>query len=118
MPFPKSAQSKGGQRSATETQKAAARKWARENEPWKKSTGPQSGLGKTVSSGNAIKAVYQNLIKSWEHDDFAAECLKAEAVFAEFDEVFKSGGLQELNVITYENKDGDRIIRRYVVQVK
>ncbi len=118
MSFPKSAQRKGGQRPATESQKAAARKWMHENKPWEKSAGPQSVLGKAVSSGNAIKAVYQNLIKSWECDDFDAECLKAEAVFVEFDEVFKSGGLQELNVITYENKDGDRIIRRYVVQVK
>lgn len=89
-----------------------------ENQPWKKSTGPQSVLGKESSCGNAIKAVYQNLIKSWECDDFDAECLKAEAVFAEFDEVFRNGELRELNVITYENKDRDRIIRRYVVQVK
>ena len=118
MGFPKISQRKGGRRPSTETQKAAARKWMQENKPWKKSTGPKSILGKECSCGNAVKAVYQNLIKSWECDDFDRECLKVEAIFAEFDEVFRNGGLQELNLITYENKDGNRIIRRYVAQVK
>ncbi|MBA2750140.1 MAG: hypothetical protein H0U45_15790 [Tatlockia sp.] len=101
MPFSKSAQIKGGRRLATESQKAVARKWMRENQPWKKSTGPKSILGKEVSCGNAIRAVYQNLIKSWECDDFDFECLKAEAVFAEFDQVFRNGGLEQLNVALY-----------------
>ena len=48
---------------------------------------PKTLLGKTVTSGNAIKATYVHLIKSWE-SNFATECLEAELVIAEFEEAF------------------------------
>ena len=117
MPFPKSAQRKGGQRPATETQKMAARRWMHENKPWEKSTGPQSLLGKTVSSGNAIRAAYVHLIKSWE-SNFAAECLEAESVIAEFEQAFRNRELQMLDYYSEQTEDGDRLVRRYVVHIK
>jgi len=117
MPFPKSAQRKGGQRPATETQKMAARRWMHQNKPWEKATGPQSLLGKTVSSGNAIRAAYVHLIKSWE-SNFAAECLEAESVIAEFEQAFRNRELQMLDYYSEQTEDGDRLVRRYVVHIK
>ena len=117
MPFPKSAQRKGGQRPATETQKMADRRWMHENKPWEKSTGPQSLLGKTVSSGNAIRAAYVHLIKSWK-SNFAAECLEAESVIAEFEQAFRNREMRILDVYYEQKKDGERVVRRYVIHVE
>ena len=88
-----------------------------ENKPWEKSTGPQSLLGKTVSSGNAIRAAYVHLIKSWE-SNFAAECLEAESVIAEFEEAFRNREMRILNIYYEQKKDGERVVRRYVIHVE
>jgi hypothetical protein len=51
MPFPKTAQSKGGKATASDYQKAIARETILRNEPWQKSTGP-----KTVEGQDAVTA--------------------------------------------------------------
>jgi len=117
MPFSKSAQTKGSKRPATESQKAAARKWMQENKPWTKSTGPKSALGKEISAGNAIRAAYVHLIKSWECD-FVAECSEAESVITEFEQAFRNREIGVLDVYYQQNQDGEHMVRRYVVHIE
>ena len=73
-------------------------------------------LGKTVTSGNAIKATYVHLIKSWE-SNFAAECLEAESVIAEFEQAFCNREIRVIDVYYEENRDGNHVVRRYVIHV-
>lgn len=74
MPFSKSAQRRGGRRSATDSQKQAAREWALKNKPWLKSSGPKSTQGKAISCLNAHKPFFRRVIKSSEVADFEREC--------------------------------------------
>ncbi len=53
MPFPKTAQRRGGKHPASEHQKVTARMWTLANEPWLKSSGPKTTLGLCVSSQNS-----------------------------------------------------------------
>lgn len=53
MAYPRTAQRLGGRAPATESQKQAARNWTVDNEPWRKSSGPVTALGRCVSSQNS-----------------------------------------------------------------
>lgn len=86
MPFPKSAQVKGGKAAATEFQKQAARLWMQTHRPWERSPGPKSSLGKLTSRYNALKpGIYRKFVKSWETEDFEAACQEIEAAIAAFE---------------------------------
>jgi hypothetical protein len=117
MTFPKSAQIKGGLRKATESQKLAARQWMLKNQPWLKSTGPSTILGKFSSSLNAFKPEYSYLIESWKCD-FQAECVIAEAMISRYEEAFANQELSFLSSQIIEQKDGDRVSRRYVIHAR
>ena len=68
MPFSKSAQSKGGKAPASDRQKEAARATIARTQPWKKSTGPKTRLGKVVSSQNPIKSARRWKLRSSDPD--------------------------------------------------
>lgn len=80
MPLTQKIRIKGGQCPASEFQKTVARETILKTQPWKKSTGAKSKRGKGVSSQNASKGGkgkfhFRRLVKSWEVENFAAECL-------------------------------------------
>ena len=52
MPFPKSAQSKGGRAAASDRQKTIAKQTIMETRPWEKSTGPTTQEGLQAVTGN------------------------------------------------------------------
>lgn len=86
MPFSKEAQRRGGSRPATQSQKEAARRWALENRPSKRSTGPRTPEGKATSYTNVIKrGIYQKWVASWRVDNFEAACQEEEAAIAAFE---------------------------------
>ena len=117
MTFPKSAQIKGGRAKATESQKLAARQWMLKNQPWLKSTGPKTILGKFASCSNAFKAEYSYSIKSWECD-FESECAIAEAMILRYEAAFTNRELSFLSSQFIEQKDGDHVSRCYVVHAR
>ena len=64
MPFSKSAQSKGGKAPASDRQKQIAKETIARTQPWKKSSGPKTQLGKVVSSQNPFKAARRWKLRS------------------------------------------------------
>ena len=52
MPFPKSAQIKGGRAAASDRQKTIAKQTIMETRPWEKSTGPETQEGLQATTGN------------------------------------------------------------------
>lgn len=74
MPFTRQAQSRGGKRPATATQKQAAREWAVQHHPWQKSTGPVTDQGKAIASCNARKSYFSRRIKASQFPDFEQQC--------------------------------------------
>ena len=68
MPFSKSAQSNGGKAPASDRQKEVARATIARTQPWKKSTGPKTRLGKVVSSQNPIKSARRWKLRSSDPD--------------------------------------------------
>ena len=52
MPFPKSAQRKGGKAAASDRQKTIAKQTIMETRPWEKSTGPATQEGLQATTGN------------------------------------------------------------------
>jgi len=74
MPFNRQAQSRGGKRPATATQKQAASEWMLEHRPWEKSTGPVTDQGKAIASFNAHKTYFRRRIKASQFPDFEQQC--------------------------------------------
>ncbi|MBN8564073.1 MAG: hypothetical protein J0L70_26405 [Leptolyngbya sp. UWPOB_LEPTO1] len=109
MPFPKSAQSKGGKAPASAVQKQAAREWVQQHRPWRNSTGARSPLGKLSVKYNAVlPGSYKRFVKSWE-EDFEQGCLEAEqAIFAfEADRRLYPADYASLQVKRYQGQDGN-----------
>lgn len=109
MPFPKSAQSKGGKAPASAVQKQTAREWMQQNRPWRNSTGARSPLGKLSVKYNAVlPGSYKRFVKSWE-EDFEQGCLEAEQAIAAFeaDRRVYPADYDALRVKRYQGQDGN-----------
>lgn len=107
MPFPKSAQCKGGRVPATAFQKQTARAWVQRHQPWRNSTGPKSPLGRIIARYNAVSpGAYNRFVKSWE-EDFEQGCLEAEQAIAAFevDRVLNPLEYHSLQVKRYQGQD-------------
>ncbi|MBW4527705.1 MAG: hypothetical protein KME18_21385 [Phormidium tanganyikae FI6-MK23] len=107
MPFPKSAQSKGGKAPASACQKQTARAWLQQHQPWSDSTGPKSQLGKISAKYNAVRpGAYQRFVKSWK-EDFEQGCLEAEQAIAAFevDQALHPADYDSLTVKRYWGQD-------------
>lgn len=84
MPFPKSAQSKGGKAPASAVQKQTVREWVQQHRLWRNGTGAKSPLGKLNPKYNAVRPdSYKRFVKSWE-EDFEQDCLETEQAISAF----------------------------------
>lgn len=107
MPFPKSAQSKGGKAPASAVQKQTAREWMQQHRPWRNSTGARSPLGKLSAKYNAVRpGSYKRFVKSWE-EDFEQGCLEAEQAISAFeaDQRLHPSDYDALQVKRYQGQD-------------
>lgn len=52
------------------------------HQPWQRSTGPKSPLGKLSSRYSKSNGIFRRFVKSWEVEDFDYACREAEAAIA------------------------------------
>lgn len=124
MPFPRSAQVKGGKAPSTESQKAAAKAWAIANCPWQNSTGPRTPEGKAITSSNPERAYFKRTVKFWQCPDlaaFEAECSQIERAIGRMREVVEAlppgRGFEFSSLKRTSPKSSDRPWKRYTVRI-
>ena len=108
MPFPKSAQSKGGRAAASDRQKTIAKQTILKTKPWEKSTGPTSQEGLQAVTGNVRLESLLRFGFVFESKDLAAKARRAFlARVKELHKYLKSQGLGVVNCLVTENRYND-----------
>jgi len=108
MPFPKSAQSKGGRAAASDRQKTIARETILETRPWEKSTGPTTQEGLQAVTGNVRLESILRFGCVFESKDSAVEARRAFlARVKELHQHLKSQNLGVVNCLVTETRYND-----------
>ena len=108
MPFPKSAQRKGGKAAASDRQKTIAKETILETRPWEKSTGPTTQEGLQAVTGNVRLESILRFGFVFESKDSAVKARKAFLVRAkELHKHLKSQGLGVVNSLVTETRYND-----------
>ena len=103
MPFPKSAQSKGGRAAASDYQKTIAKQTILVTRPWEKSTGPTTQEGLQAVAGNVRLDSILLFGCVFESQDLAVQARKAFlARVKELHKHLKSQGLGVVNSLVTE----------------
>lgn len=97
MPFPKSAQRKGGKAAASDRQKTIAKQTILKTKPWKKSTGPTTEEGLQVVTENVRLEYIFRFGCVFESKDSAEKARKA--FLAKAKELHKHLKSQDLGVV-------------------
>lgn len=108
MPFPKSAQRKGGKAAASDRQKTIAKQTIMETRPWEKSTGPTTQEGLQAVAGNVRLDSILRFGCVFESQDLAVQARKAFlARVKELHKHLKSQGLGVVNSLVTETRYND-----------
>ena len=108
MPFPKSAQRKGGRSAASERQKTIAKQTIMETRPWEKSTGPTTQEGLQAVAGNVRLDSILRFGCVFESKDSAVQARRAFLVrVKELHKHLKSQGLGVVNSLVTETRYND-----------
>ena len=108
MPFPKTAQRKGGRAAASDRQKTIAKQTIMDTRPWEKSTGPATQEGLQAVTGNVRLESILRFGCVFESKDSAVKARKAFLVRAkELHKHLKSQGLGVVNCLVTENRYND-----------
>ena len=108
MPFPKSAQSKGGRAAASDYQKTIVKQAILKSRPWEKSTGPTTPEGLRVVTENVRLESILRFGCVFESKDTAAKARRAFLVrVKELHKHLKSQGLGVVNCLVTENRYND-----------
>ncbi|MBC7514916.1 MAG: hypothetical protein H7237_00535 [Alkalinema sp. FL-bin-369] len=108
MPFPKSAQRKGGRASASDHQKTIAKQTIMETRPWEKSTGPTTQEGLQATTGNVRLESILRFGYVFESKDSAVQARRAFlARVKELHKHLKSQGLGVVNSFVTETRCND-----------
>ena len=108
MPFPKTAQRKGGRAAASDRQKTIAKETILETRPWEKSTGPATQEGLQATTGNVRLESILRFGCVFESKDSAVKARKAFLVRAkELHKHLKSQGLGVVNSLVTETRFND-----------
>ena len=103
MPFPKTAQRKGGRAAASDRQKTIAKQTILKTKPWEKSTGPTSQEGLQAVTDNVRCEIVFRFGYVFESKDSAVKARKAFLVRAkELHKHLKSQGLGVVNSLVTE----------------
>ena len=103
MPFPKTAQRKGGRAAASDRQKTIAKQTIMDTRPWEKSTGPTTQEGLQATTGNVRLESILRFGFVFESKDSAVKARKAFLVRAkELHKHLKSQGLGVVNSLVTE----------------
>ena len=108
MPFPKTAQHKGGQAAASDRQKTIAKETILKTKPWEKSTGPTTQEGLQAVTGNVRLESILRFGCVFESKDSAVKARKAFLARAkELHKHLKSQGLGVVNCLATETRYND-----------
>ena len=108
MPFPKTAQRKGGKAAASDRQKTIAKQTIMDTRPWEKSTGPATEEGLQATTGNVRLESILRFGFVFESKDSAAKARKAFlARVKELHKHLKSQGLGVVNSLVTETRYND-----------
>ena len=108
MPFPKSAQRKGGRAAASDRQKTIAKQTIMETRPWEKSTGPTTEDGVKRVTDNVRCEIVFRFGYVFESKDSAVKARKAFLARAkELHKHLKSQGLGVVNSLVTETRYND-----------
>ena len=108
MPFPKSAQCKGGQAAASDRQKTIAKEKILETRPWEKSTGPTTQEGLQTVTAHVRLESFLRFGCVFESKDSAVKARKAFlARVAELHQYLKSQNLGVVNCLATETRYND-----------
>ena len=108
MPFPKTAQRKGGRAAASDRQKTIAKQTIMETKPWEKSTGPTTQEGLQATTGNVRLESILRFGCVFESKDTAAKARRAFlARVKELHKHLKSQNLGVVNCLVTENRYND-----------
>ena len=108
MPFPKTAQRKGGRAAASDRQKTIAKQTIMETRPWEKSTGPTTQEGLQATTGNVRLESLLRFGFVFESKDSAAKARRAFlARVKELHKHLKSQGLGVVNSLVTETQYND-----------
>jgi hypothetical protein len=119
MPFPKSAQIKGGKAPATASQKAAAKAWMLEHHPWKRSTGRKTPK-KAIAALNDEKSFFKRRVKSWECPNleaYQAECDRTDQTIAQLKAIVTEQAKASSFVVKTQRSEGDRPWKSFTVKI-
>jgi len=108
MPFPKSAQRKGGKAAASDRQKTIAKQTILKIRPWEKSTGPTTQEGLQATAENVRCEIVFRFGYVFESKDTAAKARRAFlARVKELHKYLNSQGLGVVNCLVTENRYND-----------
>ena len=108
MPFPKSAQSKGGRAAASDYQKTIVKQAILTSRPWEKSTGPTTEQGLQAVTGNVRLESILRFGCVFESKDSAVQARRAFLVrVKELHKTLKSQGLGVVNSLVTETRYND-----------
>ena len=108
MPFPKTAQRKGGKAAASDRQKTIAKQTIMETKPWQQSTGPTTQEGLEATTGNVRLESILRFGCVFESKDSAVKARKAFlARVKELHKHLKSQGLGVVNSLVTETRFND-----------
>jgi hypothetical protein len=108
MPFPKSAQSKGGRAAASDHQKTIAKQTILKTKPWEKSTGPTSQEGLQAVTENVRLELVFRFGCVFESKDSAVQARRAFlARVKELHKHLKTQGLGVVNSLVTETRYND-----------
>ena len=108
MPFPKTAQRKGGKAAASDRQKTIAKQTIMDTRPWEKSTGPTTQEGLQATTGNVRLESILRFGFVFESKDSAVKARKAFlATVKELHHHLKSRNLGVVNCLATETRDND-----------
>ena len=108
MPFPKSAQSKGGRAAASDYQKTIAKQTILVTRPWEQSTGPTTEEGLQSATGNVRLESILRFGCVFESQDLAVQARKAFlARVKELHKHLKTQGLGVVNSLVTETRYND-----------